>query len=270
MNLVPYLAELAARVLESNAEALGGRMRLLQVGGAALGNDLWNRLMQLGLPPLQGYGLTEASPVVCSNRAGRQRAGSVGPPVAGVELKVDAQGVLWCCGPNVMLGYWQNEMATDQCLVDGWLCTGDLADIDNEGDVTIYGRASQQIVLSTGYKVSPEAVERELCNDEWIERAVVCGQGRAHVVALLWPSATDSQRDSQRDSSPVPRLTKQQWQTRISERLRRFPRHAIPIRFAWIEQPLSYESGLLTLKGSIRRARIEAHYSATIASLYST
>lgn len=264
INLVPYLAEQAAKALESDVEALGGRLRLLQVGGAALRDDLWNRLNRLGLPPLQGYGLTEASPVVCSNRAGQQRTGTVGPPVAGVELKVDAEGVLWCCGPNVMLGYWQNDAATSQCLVDDWLCTGDLASIDDEGNVTIRGRASQQIVLSTGYKVSPEAIERELCNDEWIERAMVSGQGRAHVVALLWPSRSDSQLGPALGQPG----TKQQWQSRISERLSRFPRHAIPVQFAWIDQPLSYESGLLTIKGSLRRAEIEARYSATLASLY--
>ena len=266
MNVVPYLAEQVAKELEADPKALGGRLRLLQVGGAALGNDLWNRLSQLGLPPLQGYGLTEASPVVCSNRVGKQRAGTVGPPVAGVELKVDEEGVLWCCGPNTMLGYWQNDGETGQCLVDDWLCTGDLADIDDQGNVTIRGRASQQIVLSTGYKVSPEAVERELCNDEWIERAIVCGHGRAHVVALLWPSVTDTLVGT----SPSQRLSKQQWQMRISERLNRFPRHAIPVQFAWVDQPLSDESGLLTVKGSLRRSKIEARYSAILAKLYTT
>jgi long-chain acyl-CoA synthetase len=287
MNLVPYWAERAAAALEQDPDALGGRVRLLQVGGAALGDDLWRRLSQLGLPPLQGYGLTEASPVVCSNRAGAQRPGSVGPPVAGVEVRVDSDGVLWCSGPNVMLGYWQDAAGTRESVVEGWLCTGDLAEIHPDGHLSISGRASQQIVLSTGYKVTPEVIERELCNMPGVHRAVVLGHGRPHVVALLWRASSEAERgdglvdaggggslwgghDSESRATggddSEGRATK--WGVLIRERMARFPAHAIPTQVAWVAEPLTSESGLLTLKGSLRRGQISERYSAVINALY--
>ncbi len=264
INVVPYLAERMALLLEDKPQALGDQLRLLQVGGAAIDDRLWQRLAKLGLPPLQGYGLTEAAPVVCSNRAGSQRPGSVGPPVAGIELRVDAAGVLWCCGPNVMLGYWRNNAATRQSVVDGWLSTGDLAEIEPNGSVKIFGRAAQQIVLSTGYKVSPELIERELCREIGIERAVVFGGGRPYAVALLWSPEGDVQTQP---TAINPQLM-EHWRARIAARLKSFPSHAIPRQFTWIEQPLSVESGLLTVKGSLRRTEIAAHYRESIESLY--
>lgn len=262
INLVPYWAERAADLLESDSNALGGRVRLLQVGGAALGDELWRRLSQLGLPPLQGYGLTEASPVVCSNRAGAQRPGSVGPAVAGVEVRVDDNGILWCSGPNVMLGYWQDADSSRACMVDGWLCTGDLAEIHPDGHVTIFGRASQQIALSTGYKVSPEVIERELCSLPGVQRAVVFGNGRPHVVALLWGVSADTHGLRTANDAQQP-----DWAELIAQQLSRFPRHAIPTRFAWISEPLSADNGLLTLKGSLRRRQIEDRFKRVIDGL---
>jgi len=277
MNLVPYWAERAAAALESDPDALGGRVRLLQVGGAALGDDLWRRLSHVGLPPLQGYGLTEASPVVCSNRVGAQRPGSVGPPVAGVEVRVDADGLLWCSGPNVMLGYWQDAAGTQVSLVNGWLCTGDLAELQPDGHLNILGRASQQIVLSTGYKVSPEVIERELCQMPGVHRAVVVGHGRPHVVALLWsvPSeagagkcVVDAREGTGWEGSHDSEIQATNWPKLIRERMVRFPAHAIPTQVAWLSEPLSSESGLLTLKGSLRRPQISERYSSIIEALY--
>lgn len=264
INVVPFLAERLAEVLERDPQALGGQLRLLQVGGAALPTDLWERLRRIGLPPLQGYGLTEAAPVVCSNQAGQQRPASVGPPVNGVDVRLDNSGVLWCRGPNVMLGYWRNPAATEASLDNGWLCTGDLAEFTADGHVRILGRASQQIVLSTGYNVSPELIERELCGLAGIERALVFGHGQPHVVALLWRSSAQPASERSREETDCLKS----WQVRIAEQLSRFPRHAIPSRFAWIESPLTLESGLLTVKGSPRRAQIADCYRAILAELY--
>lgn len=256
LNVVPYLAEQAAQALETDSRALGGQVRLLQCGGAALPSELWWRLQSHGLPPLQGYGLTEASPVVCSNLAGLQKPDSVGPAVGGIQLRLDAQQVLWCRGPNVMLGYWRDAEATQRCIRDGWLCTGDLAEIAADGLVSILGRASQQLTLSSGYKVSPEAVESELLAVPEIDRAVVFGETRPHVVALIWPSAVYR--------SPI------DLQAKIARQLRHLPRYAIPFKFSIMSEPLSQATATLTTKGTPRRQQIAERYRSEISQLFSS
>ncbi|MCC6509263.1 MAG: long-chain fatty acid--CoA ligase, partial [Pirellulaceae bacterium] len=139
INLVPHLAHKLAGLLAndatSGAHILGDRLRLLQVGGAALPLDVWNRLAKVGWAPLQGYGLTETSPVICSNRAGSQRPDSVGYPVPGVDLRIDEQGILWTRGPQVMQGYWQEPRLTADKIVDGWFRTDDLAEMADDGSL---------------------------------------------------------------------------------------------------------------------------------------
>ncbi len=256
LNVVPFLAEQAAQALEANSRALGGRVRLLQCGGAALPSELWWRLQSLGLPPLQGYGLTEASPVVCSNIAGLQKPGSVGPAVDGIQIRLDAEQVLWCHGPNVMLGYWRDAEATQHCIRDGWLCTGDIAEITADGMVSILGRASQQLTLSTGYKVSPEFVERELLAIPGIDRAVVLGEAQPHVVALIWPSAAYV--------SPIDLRAK------IERQLCHLPRYAIPFKFSIMSEALSQATATLTTKGTPRRQQIAERYQSVISQLFAS
>jgi long-chain acyl-CoA synthetase len=196
INLVPHLAnkllhdettkqQLAPADVVSR---LGGKVRLLQVGGAAIADALWYELERCGLPPLQGYGLTEASPVVCSNREGKQRPGTIGPPVAGVEVRVDADKQLWVRGNNVMCGYYRDSAATQARIQDGWLATGDLVEQDHLGHFRLLGRMSGVIVLSTGFKVSPELIESRLANIPCIERVLIVGQDKPYTAAMIWPA----------------------------------------------------------------------------------
>ena len=256
-NFVPYLAEQAARRLGESSQALGGNLRLLQVGGAGLSEELWNELNDRGLPALQGYGLTEASPVVCSNRAGSQRSGTIGPPVAGVSISVDSEGVLWTSGPHVMLGYLRDESASRQAIRDGWLCTGDLVEQTAAG-LRVVGRKSEQIVLSTGYKVAPSEIETRLLRHPWIEQVVVTGSNQPFVTARLWPSlkhipptffvtAPESYANLDRE-----RLLSQLAET-TAELFHDLPPHAKP-RFALLAEPLSMEAGTLGRKGTPQRA----------------
>ena len=128
---------------------LGGRLRLAVVGGAALDPELARTFIGLGLPMLQGYGMTEASPVISVNRDGDNVPESVGPPLPGVEVRLGENGELLARGANVMLGYWQNPEATRAALTDdGWLRTGDIAEI-KDGKIYIRGRAKDILVLST-------------------------------------------------------------------------------------------------------------------------
>jgi long-chain acyl-CoA synthetase len=268
INLVPYLAARAADALDQDPYCLGSRLRLLQVGGAALPDELWSRLDRHGLPPLQGYGLTEASPVVCSNRAGTQRAGTVGTAVAGVETRIDEHRVLWCRGPGVMLGYWKDPTGTAAAVQAGWLRTGDLAEQNEQGQFTIVGRNSQQLVLSTGYKVAPEPIERILQAQDWLEQAILVGHGRPFVVALLWPSAAFRNLATVGSQQAEPAQQRALLARRIEQCLPGFPRHAVPWWYAWLPSPLSQEQGTLTRKGAPRREAIVRRYQHMIDELY--
>ncbi len=267
-NLVPYLVERAAEALRDDPAVLGRGMRLLQVGGAGLSDEVWEHFAALGLPPLQGYGLTEASPVVCSNRSGQQRVGNMGPAVRGAKLHIDDEGVLWTRGPHVMLGYWRDPQATQAAIVDGWLCTGDIVQQQPQG-LKVLGRKSHQIVLSSGYKVAPEDVESRLLAHPWVEQVVVSGVGQAHLTACIWPRWEAMPADlfecselppASRSNGTRPgteHLRLQAWEQAMAaaaaELLADLPRYAHPRRFGLLEQALSIQAGTLTIKVAPRR-----------------
>ncbi|HMO84401.1 MAG TPA: AMP-binding protein, partial [Lacipirellulaceae bacterium] len=140
------------------------------------------------LPILCGYGLTEASPVVTATMPGEHRAGTVGRPLAGVEVALAADGEVLVRGPNVMQGYWRDEAATAAALRDGWLHTGDLGRWDAAGQLCIVGRTKEMIVLATGKKVAPTSVEQRLAGPPWIEQACVVGDGRKGLAARVVPN----------------------------------------------------------------------------------
>lgn len=257
INLVPHLAHELALALEKNSNVLGDRMRLLQVGGASLPNDTWQKLAQFGLPPLQGYGQTETSPVVCSNRSGHQRPGTVGQAVEGVELKLDETGQLWTRGPHVMLGYWNAQKETDQKIVNGWLCTGDLAESMADGYWRIIGRADDVIVLSTGYKVSPSDLTNRLGQDPWIEQLVIVGHGRPYAAALVLPRVTklplEFFSDSRLNHKKLTEFFRYKWSIALSD----LPRPLLLERIGLFFEPLTTANGGLNFKGSIRRKFVE-------------
>ena len=256
VNLVPYLvsklASLCADAFTATPSAeqakkiLGNRLRLLQVGGAALPRRLWNQFSDIGLPPLQGYGLTETAPVICSNRSGVQQPDTVGPAVQGVEVKIDSDGVLWTRGPHVMLGYWRDNSATNERIKHGWLNTGDLAEQLANGYYRIVGRLTDQIILSTGYKVSPLCIENILMRDEWVQQVVVIGTGQPYISALVWPNWHAVPLQHRHPSHLTPLLIK-----RIRDQLSDFPRHSIPESLTIIDG--EFPSHCLTAKGSVRR-----------------
>lgn len=265
VNLVPYLAERLAVLEATTLERVGQRLRLVQVGGAALPDPLWQQLASLGWPPLQGYGLTEASPVVCSNRAGEQQPGTVGPAVAGTQLRIDADGVLWLRGPQVMLGYWNDPQANSGVLDGEWLCTGDLAERDGDR-IRIVGRKSQLLVLSIGYNVSPEVIERRLLALGDVEQAVVLGDGCPHITAWLWPRTTTERNvadKSEHNKTGQAKTAEQEsWlrsvAMRIAEACNDLPKHAVPRDLRLLPQPLSASTGTLTRKGTPNRSTLSA------------
>lgn len=263
INLVPHLAYKLADLIDDRSSPLGDRVRLLQVGGAALTRRAWERLAAAGWPPLQGYGLTECSPVICSNRAGSQRPDTVGPPVDGVEVQIDEQGVLWTRGAHVMLGYWRQPQETLARFKDGWFCTQDLAEWDSDGHLRIIGRNDDRITLSTGYKLSPYEITSRLAHDPWIESLVIVGQNRPYIAALVCPNFDslpyefyDDMRVRNFDSLNAARLVAELGR-RWSERLVDLPKHMQVSAISLLREPLQYSDGGLNFKGGIRRKFIE-------------
>lgn len=271
VNLVPHLVDRAHRQIVENgkawipdaaAELWGRRLRLLQVGGAALRAETWNFFADLGLPPLQGYGLTETSPVICSNRAGSQRCGSVGPPVRDVEVRIDEEKQLWTRGPHIMLGYWQNDEATRVRLADGWFNTGDLAECESDGAIRIIGRADDVLVLSTGYKVSPNELLRMIGDTPLVQQLLIVGQGRPYVGALIVPTLDAPPLDTAIFLSRIREI----WREKLSELPRALHIETIGI----LPEPMTIENGCLNFKGAVRRKHAEDYYADAVERLYAS
>ena len=165
----------------------GGRLKAMVSGGAALNVEIGNYFQALGLPILQGYGQTEASPLISANRPEKVKMETVGPPVKGVEVKIANDGEILARGEMVMKGYWGNEEATTETVRDGWLHTGDIGELDSDGYIRITDRKKDIIVLSGGDNCSPARVEGFLTLEPEIAQALVYGDKRPHLVALIVP-----------------------------------------------------------------------------------
>jgi long-chain acyl-CoA synthetase len=170
------------------AMRFGGRLKYFVSGGAALNSEIGRFFLGLGVNILQGYGQTEASPLISANRPGDIRIETVGPSVSGVEVKCSAEGELLARGACIMNGYWQNEEATADTLRNGWLHTGDLAEISEDGFITITGRKKDMIVNSGGDNIAPSRVEAEFLVQPEIAQIMVAGDKRPWLAAIIVPS----------------------------------------------------------------------------------
>jgi long-chain acyl-CoA synthetase len=231
---------------------LGGRMRLAIVGGAALDPHIAHTFIGLGLPMLQGYGMTEASPVISVNREGDNDPDSVGPPLPGVEVRLGADAELLARGDNVMQGYWRNEVATEAAIdAEHWLHTGDIAEIGG-GKIYIRGRLKDILVMSNGEKLPPQDAEFALLHDPVFEQVMLVGEGRPFLTLL----AVTKERDEKTLIA------------RANEQLKGFPRwvrvrHVIAMPDAW-----SIDNGLLTPTLKLKRPQVLARYKDAVDAVY--
>ena len=271
--LWPLLRRLVADKIVSR---LGGRLRLAVSGGAALHSRISHCFIALGLPLLQGYGLTEASPVVTANREQDNVPESVGTPLPGVELKIGEKDELLVKGPSVMLGYWNRPEETRSAVeAQGWLHTGDQARIDGSGHVHIWGRLKEILVMSTGEKVAPADIEMAITQDPLYEQAMVVGEGKPYLAALVvlnaaaWREAAAALGlDPDAQSSLAQRSVRDRVLEQLHALLRSFPGHA-QVRAVWLTlEPWTVENGLVTPTLKLKRPEMERRFALAIADMY--
>jgi long-chain acyl-CoA synthetase len=255
---------------------LGGRLRLTVCGGAPLPVEVGRLFIGLGLPILQGYGLTETSPVISVNTPDDNDPASVGLPLRGVQVRIGENDELLVKGPNTMLGYWNNHAATAQAIGrDGWLRTGDQARIA-DGHIYITGRIKDILVLSNGEKVPPADMEMAIGLDPLFEQVLVVGEGRPFLGALLvlnadlWTGLAQEYglNPERGESLADPRLLRDMLR-RVQDALRDFPGYAKIRRATLLLEPWSVDNGLITPTMKIKRSEVLRRYAPQVERMYS-
>ena len=247
-------------------EALGGRIQHISVGGAALRADLTNAFGAAGINLLQGYGLTETSPVVSFNRSGRNKAGTVGEVLAGVEVKLSPEKEIWVRGPNIMQGYYKNPEQTAEVLQDGWFRTGDLGEFSEDGYLKITGRLKNLFKLSTGKYVMPQPLEERLEAEPLISHALVLGENEKYCAALVFIN-----KEMFKSDDPVA-LKQSEVDDQLKAMLQRtnedMPPWSSLKKVALILDELTIDNNMLTPKMSVKRNLVIEKYQDYIDALF--
>jgi long-chain acyl-CoA synthetase len=266
---------LYALVVKKILTQLGGRLRVTISGGGRLDDRIARCFLGFGLPILQGYGLTEASPVVSGNLAEDNIPESVGPPLPGVKVRLGEDNELLVGGPGVMLGYWQRPDATAKTFdAEGWLRTGDIAEII-DGKIFIRGRIKDILVTSTGEKIPRVDLEVAIGRDPLFEQIVVIGEGKPFLAALIvlqgeaWTHfAAELGVDPDDPASLTCKEVKAAILQRIGAQLHEFPSYA-RIRAVYLTlEPWTIDNGLMTATQKLRRAQIMERFEDAIDVLY--
>ena len=250
INLI--LDKLVRKKVKNN---FGGRLEAFISGGGPLDSQVGEALNALGLKTLQGYGLTETSPVVSCNLLNKVKVDTVGPIFPGVEVKLAEDGEILVKGENLMLGYWNNKEATEQTIKDGWLHTGDIGEFDEDNYLKITDRKKDIIVSLGGDNIAPSKIENLLTLSPEIEQACVFGEQKNYIAALLVLSSESksSDEDIQRYIDEVNKDLTQ------PEKIK---------KFIFIDEPFSIENNLMTPTMKVRRHEVQKKYQNQIDQLF--
>ncbi len=268
----PVLRPLVAEQILAH---FGGRLRLAVSGGGPLNGDISRYFIGLGLPVVQGYGLTEASPVLAANRLDDNIPESAGMALPGVEILIGDKDELLARGPGIMLGYWNKPEETRTAIdSEGWLHTGDQARISDD-HVFICGRLKEILVTSTGEKVPPGDLEMAIVQDPLFDQAMIVGEGKPYLAALLvlnqreWENTAASLGLKADDLKSLAHSSaRAAVLNRIKAALRSFPKYARVRAVHLALEPWSVENGLLTPTLKLKRREIEKRFADQIAELY--
>lgn len=257
-------------------QRFGGGLRMMVSGGAPLGADVMEFFEALGLPIIEGYGLSESSPALCLNPVDDRRPGSVGKALPGVELRIAEDGEILARGGNIMQGYWQLPEATAETIVDGWLQTGDIGELSSDGYLTITGRKKDIIVTSGGENIAPARIETLMVGDSMISQAVIYGDKRPYLGALIVPDEEVCTAWAAEQGLPAgswqalakSEVLRKQLQNRINRQLASLSPHEQVRRIAVCHEPFTIENGLLTPTMKVKRQQIYDRYAELFSTLY--
>ena len=231
----------------------GGKLKAFVSGGGALDQKIGEFLNSIGLPTLQGYGLTEASPVVSCNIPGSIKIETVGPPFKTNQVKIASDGEILIKGENVMLGYWNMQKETDNIIKDGWLHTGDIGEITKDGNLKITDRKKEIIVNLGGDNISPSKIENLLCLNEKIKQSFVYGDKKTYLVALI---VSETEKNKKEIELYLENLNKN---LSLVEKVK---------KFKLIEEEFTIENGMLTPTLKLKRKKILEKYKLELEKLY--
>jgi long-chain acyl-CoA synthetase len=260
-------------------DAVGGRVQYAVSGGAPLGERLGHFFRGVGLTVLEGYGLTETSAAAVVNKPSRNKIGTVGQPLPGVSLRIADDGEILIKGPNVFAGYWRNKAGTAETLDgDGWLATGDLGELDDEGFLRVTGRKKELIVTAGGKNVAPAVLEDRLRAHPLISQCLVVGDGRPFIACLVTLDPEALEHWKKQHSKPAaatiadlaadPDLTAD-IQGAVDEANQAVSRAESIRRFAVLDLDFTEENGYLTPSLKVRRGVVVKDFAAEIEALYS-
>ncbi len=246
-----FLCEILVRKKIKNQ--FGGKLKAFVSGGGALDQKIGEFLNSIGLPTLQGYGLTETSPVVSCNIPGKIKIETVGPPFKTNEVKIAEDGEILVKGENVMLGYWNMKKETSDIIKDGWLHTGDIGEITREGNLKITDRKKEIIVNLGGDNISPSKIENLLCLNEKIKQSFVYGDKKTYLVALIVSESEENKREIE---FYLENLNKN---LSLVEKVK---------KFRLIKEEFTIENGMLTPTLKLKRKKILEKYKEDLEKLY--
>ncbi len=285
LNGVPYFFDKIRRALIEQGMAdepdalrnlLGGKVRFVCSGGAALPDHIYDFFQARDVPILQGYGLTETSPVISVSSLKHRRRGASGLVIQDVEVRIADDNEILTRGPHLMSGYYQRPEATDEVIRDGWFHTGDYGDVDEDGFLFVRGRKKEIIVTSGGKNVSPVQLESLLTEDPLILQAIVIGDDRNYLTALIVPDP-DQLRDVIKKQkwpifSPAHAVAHPQvlelFEERIQTQLATVSRYEQVRVFKLLDRGFTIESGEMTPKLSLRRNVIAKNFAVEIEAMY--
>jgi long-chain acyl-CoA synthetase len=290
----PLLVLFNKIIFKKIREGFGGKLDFFVGGGALLDIDLQRFFYAIGIPMFQGYGLSEATPIISSNGLKKHKLGSSGYLVKNLKLKIcDAngkelhnfeKGEIIIKGENVMAGYYKNIKSTAETIIDGWLHTGDLGYMDNDGFLYVVGRFKSLLISSDGEKYSPEGIEESMAdNSKYIDQVLLYNNQNSYTTALIVPNKEalktyvhTNKFQLDWDSIEAKELALNKIQLEINEYRKggkfdgMFPERWIPSAVAVIGEPFTEQNGLVNSTMKIMRGKVEERYAQRINSLYLT